>query len=75
MNKDTMNTLGTLAAGAVRKPRFGQEFSDSDALEELIEILREPFESNCDKCQGSGQHQNASCVVCDGTGVIRIDFL
>jgi DnaJ-class molecular chaperone len=52
-----------------------KDTSDNQAFHELMEILKEPFMANCDKCEGTGLRQARTCQVCDGKGFIRIDFI
>lgn len=51
------------------------ECSDNQALHELMEILKEPFISGCDRCEGSGISQDTSCLTCRGKGFMKIDFV
>ncbi|MFT5320334.1 MAG: hypothetical protein ACI934_000469 [Pseudohongiellaceae bacterium] len=45
------------------------------ALQEIIDILKQPFQTSCDPCNGlgfvkSGQH----CPTCDGSGKVIDNF-
>lgn len=76
-----MNTVRSMryAPGAARAqalPDGMETISDAQALKELIEILRKPFQSHCDLCRGSGlSGSGRACRACRGTGRILIDLL
>lgn len=75
MDKREMNSIEAPTVQPVRKGRLNQEVTDSQALKELMEILREPFESRCYQCSGSGKAKTGACPVCNGSGENRIDFV
>lgn len=51
--------------------------SDAQALRELIEILKKPYQSHCDRCGGTGviRGRGDCCPTCGGSGKIVIDLL
>ena len=50
--------------------------SDEQALRELIDILKQPYKCNCDKCWGVGELKGGGiCSQCQGTGRILMDLL
>ena len=47
----------------------------SKALQEIIDILRYPFQTSCDHCNGLGFVRNGQdCPSCEGTGKVIDDF-
>ncbi|MBT5483536.1 MAG: hypothetical protein HOH14_07130 [Gammaproteobacteria bacterium] len=45
--------------------------ADSCALQEIIEILKQPFQTSCDSCNGLGFVKSGqSCPTCDGSGKV-----
>lgn len=70
-----MNTIEAPHVKAATEGRASKDYTDTQAYRELLEILSQPFESSCDKCDGTGQIRDLSCSTCSGQGVIRIDFV
>lgn len=51
----------------------GSEYAvaDSRALQEIIDILKEPFQTSCDTCNGLGFVKSGqNCQTCDGSGKV-----
>lgn len=49
--------------------------ADSKALQEIIDILKYPFQVSCKSCKGLGYVKNGvDCKSCDGTGMVLEDF-
>ena len=48
-----------------------QPDADSQVLQELIDILKHPFQTSCDTCNGMGFIRSGEdCHTCKGTGKI-----
>ena len=53
----------------------GRDAVQPQALQEIIDILRYPFQTSCDYCNGLGYVRNGQdCNACDGTGKVIDDF-
>ena len=65
------------AAREVAERLSERGISDDQALQELIDILKKPYQCNCDKCWGRGAHPRTgrACEHCQGTGRILMDLL
>lgn len=47
----------------------------SQALQEIIDILKHPFQVSCDTCNGLGFIRNGlDCPTCNGSGKVIDDF-
>lgn len=47
---------------------------DSQALQEIIDILKYPFQTSCDTCNGLGfVRSGEDCITCKGTGKVLDD--
>ena len=45
--------------------------ADSHALQEIIDVLKEPFQTSCDTCNGLGFVKSGqNCHTCDGSGKV-----
>jgi len=45
--------------------------ADSHALQEIIDILKQPFQTSCDSCNGLGFVKSGqNCPTCDGSGKV-----
>ena len=45
--------------------------SDSQALQEIINVLKHPFQTSCDRCNGLGFVKSGEdCPCCDGSGKV-----
>jgi len=45
--------------------------ADSRALQEIIDILKQPFQTSCDSCNGLGFVKSGqNCPTCDGSGKV-----
>ncbi len=45
--------------------------ADSQALQEIISVLKDPFQTSCDICNGLGfVRSGQDCPTCDGTGKV-----
>lgn len=47
---------------------------DSKALQEIIDVLKHPFQTSCDTCNGLGfVRSGADCPTCHGSGRVLDD--
>ena len=48
---------------------------DSRALQDIIDVLSDPFQTSCDTCNGIGFIKSGeSCPTCDGSGKVLDDL-
>ncbi|MEX2367432.1 MAG: hypothetical protein WD601_12570 [Pseudohongiellaceae bacterium] len=60
-----------------------REISDSQALQELIDILKKPYISKCYHCHGKGVREvktlkgitKQACERCNGSGNLKMDLI
>ena len=65
-NFAVLNSMADQASGHVVQ---------SQALQEIIDILKYPFQISCDTCNGLGFIKNGQdCPTCDGSGKVIDDF-
>jgi DnaJ-class molecular chaperone len=48
---------------------------DSQALQDIIDVLKHPFQTSCDTCNGFGYIRSGKdCPTCDGSGKVQDDL-
>lgn len=61
-----------MANGAVRVDDIGHPEVDSQVLQEIIDILKHPFQMVCKACNGLGFVRDGhDCHACEGTGKVN----
>jgi DnaJ-class molecular chaperone len=66
--KKASSKIGASAEGA------NNVTADSQALQEIINILKNPFQMSCDSCNGLGFIRSGQqCPTCDGSGKVLDD--
>lgn len=74
MNEYTHNKKGNMADMILAERASGPAVQ-SQALKEIIDVLRYPFQTSCDTCNGLGFIRNGQdCPTCDGSGKVIDDF-
>lgn len=74
MNKYEYDKNGSLAAIALADGTAGSSVQ-SQALQEIIDVLKYPFQTSCDNCNGLGfVRSGQDCPACDGKGKVLDDF-
>lgn len=74
MNNFEHDKKGNLVALGMADNPAGQAVP-SRALQEIIDVLKHPFQTSCDTCNGLGFIRNGrDCPTCDGSGKVIDDF-
>ena len=77
-NKDSGGKSNIIAFDSARcrqTDRQADSGPDSKALQEIIDILKQPFQTSCDTCNGLGFIRSGEdCITCKGTGKVLDDL-